>query len=55
VFLAALPRMLEGLDVVEQLEDAVETVAETVEPLAGAAEGVGRLTRRLSRKGAPAS
>lgn len=44
---AALPRVLEALGSVEQLEDSVGTVAETVEPLQGAAEGVGRLTRRL--------
>ncbi len=49
VFRAALPRLLQGLDTVEQLEDAVETVAETVEPLQGAAERVGRVTQRLSR------
>lgn len=49
VFRAALPRLLEGLDTVEELEGAVETVAETVEPLQGAAERVGRVTRRLSR------
>jgi len=49
VFRAALPRLLQGLDTVEQLEGAVETVAETVEPLQGAAERVGRVTQRLSR------
>ncbi len=48
-FRAALPRMLEGLDTVEELEAAVETVAETVEPLQGAAERVGRVTQRFSR------
>jgi hypothetical protein len=48
-FRAALPRLLEGLDTVEQLEEAVETVAETVEPLQGAAETVGRVTNRFSR------
>lgn len=42
VFRAALPKILE-------LEDAVETVAETIEPLQGAAERVGRVTNRLSR------
>jgi ABC-type transporter Mla subunit MlaD len=47
-FRAALPRLLEGLDTVEELEDAVETVAETVEPLQQTAERVGRVTRRLS-------
>lgn len=48
VFRGALPRMLEGLDTVEQLESAVETVADTVEPLQGAAARVGRATKRLS-------
>lgn len=48
VFRAALPRLLEGIDTAEQLEEAVETVAETVEPLQGAARRVGRVTRRLS-------
>jgi hypothetical protein len=47
VFRAALPRLLEGIDTAEHLEEAVETVAETVEPLQGAAERVGRVTRRL--------
>jgi hypothetical protein len=50
VFRAALPRMLQGLDTVEHLEDAVETVAETIEPLQGAAERVGRVTQRLGRR-----
>jgi hypothetical protein len=64
VFRAVLPRLLETLDTVDHLEDAVDTVAEsvepltgavesvaeTVEPLAGAAEGVGRITKRLSRR-----
>jgi ABC-type transporter Mla subunit MlaD len=45
---AALPRLLEGLDTVEQLEESVETVAETVEPLKGVARGVGRVSDRLS-------
>ena len=45
----ALPRLLEGLDSVEQLEESVETVAETVEPLQGVAKGVGRVSNRLSR------
>lgn len=48
-FRAALPRVLEGLDTVEELEQAVETVADTVEPLQGAAERVGRVTQRFSR------
>jgi hypothetical protein len=48
-FRAALPRLLEGLDTVEELETAVETVADTVEPLQSAAERVGRVTQRFSR------
>jgi hypothetical protein len=51
VFRAVLPRQLDGLDTVEHLEGAVETMTETVEPLAGAAEGVGRFTRKLTRRG----
>ena len=47
----ALPRLLEGLDAVEELETSVETVAETVEPLQGVARGVGRVTDRMSRRG----
>jgi len=47
---AALPRLLEGLDTVEELEASVETVAETVEPLQNVAQGVGRVTDRLSRR-----
>jgi hypothetical protein len=50
VFRVALPRLLEGLDSVEQLEESVETVAETVEPLQGVAKGVGRVSNRLSRQ-----
>ena len=50
VLRAALPRLLEGLDSVEQLEESVETVAETVEPLQGVAKGVGRVSNRLSRQ-----
>ena len=49
VFRAALPRLLDGIETVEELEDAVETVADTVEPLQGAAERVGRVTQRFSR------
>jgi hypothetical protein len=49
VFRGAMPRVLDGLDTVDQLEEAVETVAETVEPLQGAAERVGRVTQRFSR------
>jgi hypothetical protein len=49
IFRAALPRLLKGLDTVEELETAVETVAETVEPLQGAAERVGRVTDRFTR------
>ena len=52
VFRAAMPRLLSGLDTVDELEDAVETVADTVEPLQGAAERVGRATNRLGRKSA---
>ena len=51
VFRVALPRLLAGLDTVDELESEVETVAETVEPLQGAAERVGRVTKRLSRTG----
>ena len=50
IFRAALPRLLQGLDTVDELESAVETVADTVEPLQGAAERVGRVTNRLSRR-----
>ena len=50
VFRAALPRLMQGLDIVEELEGAVETVADTIEPLAGTAERVGRVTQRLSRR-----
>jgi methyl-accepting chemotaxis protein len=50
IFRAALPRLLEGLDTVEELEASVETVAETVEPLQDVAKGVGRVTDRLSRR-----
>jgi len=46
---AALPRLLDGLDTVEDLEASVETVAETVEPLQDVAKGVGRVTDRLRR------
>src|SRR5215208_7271486 len=49
VLRVAFPRLLEGLDSVEQLEESVETVAETVEPLQGVAKGVGRVSDRLSR------
>ncbi len=49
VLQTALPRLLEALDAMERLEGDVETVAETIEPLQGAAERVGRVTRRLSR------
>lgn len=48
VFRAALPKLLRGLETAEQLEESVETVADAVEPLQGAAERVGRVTRRLS-------
>lgn len=49
VFRAALPRVLAGLHSVEELEDSVGTVAETVEPLQGLTQGVGRVSQRLSR------
>ena len=49
VFRAALPQLLAGLHSVEELEDSVGTVAETVEPLQGLAEGVGRVSQRLAR------
>jgi chromosome segregation ATPase len=48
VLRAAFPGLLEGLASVEQLEESVETVAETVEPLQDVARGVGRVTNRLS-------
>lgn len=48
-----LPRLVQALDTLERLEDEIETVAETVEPLQGAAERVGRMTRRLSRSNTP--
>lgn len=47
VFRAVLPRLLAALDTVDDLEDSLETVADTVEPLQGLANGVGRVTRRL--------
>jgi hypothetical protein len=49
VFVAVLPRILRALDTVDRLEEEVETVADTIEPLQGAAERVGRVTQRLSR------
>jgi hypothetical protein len=49
VLRAALPRLLDGLDSVEQLEESVDTVAETVGPLQGVAKRVGRVSDRLSR------
>jgi methyl-accepting chemotaxis protein len=49
VFVAVLPRILQALDTVDRLEEEVETVADTIEPLQGAAERVGRVTKRLSR------
>lgn len=48
---AALPGLLHGLRAVEGLEDSVDTVAETVEPLQGLTRGVGRMSARLSRDG----
>ena len=50
VLRVAVPRLLEGLDSVEQLGESVETVADTVEPLQGVAKGVGRVSDRLSRQ-----
>ena len=50
IFRAALPRLLEGLETVEELEASVDTVAETVEPLQDVAKGVGRVTDRLTRR-----
>ena len=49
VFRAAMPKLMNGLDIVEDLEGAVETVADTLEPLQGAADRVGRVTKKLSR------
>ena len=49
VFRGALPQVLEGLHSVEELEDSVGTVAETVEPLQGLTQGVGRVSQRLVR------
>lgn len=51
VFEAVLPRVLQALDTVDDLESSLETVADTVEPLQGVAHGVGRVTRRLSAAG----
>ena len=48
VFRDVLPRLLEALDTVDDLEDSLEVVADTVEPLQGVANGVGRMARRLS-------
>ena len=50
-FQAVLPRLLETLDTVDGLESSLETVADTVEPLQGVTNGVGRVTRRLSSSG----
>ena len=41
---------MEGLNTVQQLEDSVETVADTVEPLQGVAKGVGRVSERISSR-----
>lgn len=49
--LGAVPEALHGLAAVEEMEGAVETLADTVEPLQDTAAGVGRLTQRLSRDG----
>jgi hypothetical protein len=40
---------LRSLDTVDELEEAAETMADTMEPLQGAAERVGRITKRLTR------
>jgi methyl-accepting chemotaxis protein len=48
VFRAVLPRLLETASTVDDLEDSLETVAETVEPLQGVANGIGRMTRRFA-------
>ena len=45
----ALPGLLHGMRAVEGLEDSVDTVAETVEPLQGLTRGVGRVSARLAR------
>jgi hypothetical protein len=50
VFRRALPRVLEGIDTVEELEQTAESMADSVEPIAGVAERVGRVTDRLSRR-----
>lgn len=49
IFRQYLPRLLGALGTVEQLEDSAETMAETLQPLQGAAERVGKVTKRLSR------
>ena len=49
VFRSVLPRLLETASTVDDLEDSLETVAETVEPLQGVANGIGRMTQRFSR------
>jgi uncharacterized phage infection (PIP) family protein YhgE len=49
VLTAALPEVLDGLSSVEELEDSVGTVADTVQPLQGLTQGVGRVSGRLSR------
>jgi hypothetical protein len=50
VLRTAFPQLLDGMDSVAQLEESVETVAETIEPLQGVARGVGRASERLSRR-----
>jgi hypothetical protein len=50
VLRTAFPQLLDGMDSVAQLEESVETVAETIEPLQGVAKGVGRVSDRLSRR-----
>ena len=51
VFEAALPQLLSGVKTAQALGESVESVAETIEPLHGAAEKVGRLTRRSAGRG----
>ncbi|MDQ3630866.1 MAG: hypothetical protein M3417_06265 [Actinomycetota bacterium] len=45
----ALPQLLGALGPVEGLEESLETVADTIEPLQATAEKVGRVTQRFSR------
>lgn len=45
-----LPQLLAALATVEELEEPLESVADTIKPLQKTAEKVGRVTERLSRK-----